>query len=281
MFSASGYSGIDASAARNRPMAASRSPPCASSAPRSLLASARSGLQDERALERGAGPGRLPASGEQSAETIQRRGARVRLGRALERDHGGTLESVIEKLPAVRQVVAERQSGIERSLKGHGASEALGRRHVDRARVLHDLADVHAIAVDLHDVAAPIEEQTRGQTQILPIHEQMPVEDGVAQAHFRSGHDHRRAPEEGYAAMPDPEDHDGDGDRSHAGPGQRLCAAPERLERRACRAHVERPQQDDCRLSSQRRERTRPRRRVRQRKVRRRKRLVHPGGTWR
>ena len=112
-------------------------------------------LQDEGALERGAGPDRLPASGEQRAQTIQRRRARVRLGRALERHHRGTLESAIEKFPAVRQVVAERQSGIERSLKGQGSSEALGRRHVDRARVLHDLVDVHAIAVDLHDVAAP------------------------------------------------------------------------------------------------------------------------------
>ena len=51
---------------------------------------------------------------------------------------------------------------------------------------------------------------------------------------------------------------DGNGDRSHAGPGQRLRAAPKRLERRACRDHVGRPEQDDRRLSSQRRKRTRP-----------------------
>ena len=165
-------------------MAASRSPSCARSAPRSLLASARSGCSDESALEGYPGADLLPAPGEQSAQTIQRGGARVRLDRALERRHGGTLQSVVEQFPAVRQIVAERQSEIERSPKGHGAVETLGRRPVDRARVLHDLVDVHVIAVDPDDVAGPIEEQARGQAQVLSIHEQMPIEDGVAQAHL-------------------------------------------------------------------------------------------------
>ena len=173
-------------------MAPSRSPACASCAPRSLLASARSGC---RASARSYAA-RARTVSPLLASSVPRRYSVDAPGFAWaarsNADHGGTLESLIEKVPAVRQVVAERQSGIERSLKGHGSSEAFGRRHVDRARVLHDLVDVHAIAVDLHDVAAAIEEQARGQTQILPIHEQMPVEDGVAQAHFTSGNDHRR-----------------------------------------------------------------------------------------
>ena len=168
-------------------MAASRSPPCASSAPRSLLASARSGCR-ARARSNAA---RARTVSPLLASRVPRRYSVEAPGFAWaarsNADHRGSLQPVIEKFPAVRQVVAERQSGIERSLKGHGPVEALGRRHVDRARVLHDLVDVHAIAVDLHDVAARIEEQARGQTQILPIHEQMPVEDGVAQAHLRSG----------------------------------------------------------------------------------------------
>ena len=89
------------------------------------------------------------------------------------------------------------------------------------------------------------------------------------------------APEEGSQRRLIRRRIDGNGDRSHAGPGQRLRAALERLERRACRDHVGRPQQDDRRLSSQRRERTRLAGEVRERKVRRRKRFVHPGGTWR
>ena len=67
------------------------------------------GLQRERALERGPRPSRLAAPREQRAQAIQRRRARVRLRGALERGHRGSLESLIEKLPAVRQVVAQRQ----------------------------------------------------------------------------------------------------------------------------------------------------------------------------
>ena len=160
-------------------MAASRSPALREQCPEIVVGLGEIRFEGERVLERRAGPGGLAASGEQRAESIQRGRTRVRLGRALERRHGGTLESVVEKLAAVRQVIAERQPEIERSRKGHGASEALGRRHVDRARVRHDLVDVHAVAIDLHDVAARIDEQARGQTQVLAVHEQMAVEDRV------------------------------------------------------------------------------------------------------
>ena len=92
-------------------MAPSRSPPLREQRAEIVVGLGQIRLQDERALERGAGADRLPASGEQRAQTIQRRGARVRLGRALERDHRGALEPAVEKLPAVRQVVAARQPG--------------------------------------------------------------------------------------------------------------------------------------------------------------------------
>ena len=69
---------------------------------------------------------------------------------------------------------------MERAAERYGPGEPLGRWRVDRRPRLYDLVDVHAIAVDPHDVAARIEQQARGQTQILPVHEQMPVEDRVA-----------------------------------------------------------------------------------------------------
>jgi hypothetical protein len=154
LFNASGYSGIDASAARNRVIAASRSPPARQQCTEIVAGLGEIRFERESILERAAGLVRLAASRQQRTQTVQRGRTRVRLGRTLECGHGGTLESVVEKLAAVRQVIAAGQPEIERARKRYGASEALGRRHLDRPRVRHDLVDVHAVAIDLDDIAA-------------------------------------------------------------------------------------------------------------------------------
>ena len=105
----------------------------------------------------------------------------------------------------------------------------------------------------------------------------MPVQNRVTQADFgRRDHDRHRGsgkhPPRRLITWIVNRDRDG----SHTGLTERTGAARERVERGPSRGHVERPQKDDGRFSSQRGERTRGTGEVPQRKVRRRERLVHP-----
>src|SRR5204862_6076144 len=72
-------------------------------------------LQYQSILECGARLCSLAAFGEQRPEMVQRGSIGARLRRPLECRHGSAIESVVEQLAAVRQVIAQLQSRIELS----------------------------------------------------------------------------------------------------------------------------------------------------------------------
>jgi len=138
-------------------------------------------LQGERPLVGGPRPPGLAALREQRAEAIERGGVGVRLRRALEGDHRGRFEALIHQLAAVGQEVARRQRARERTGERQGARQAcLGRRSLDGAGVRGDMAGVGHAAIDLDDAAGAVDQERGRQAEILPVHEQVTVDERVA-----------------------------------------------------------------------------------------------------
>src|SRR5918994_3227488 len=79
---------------------------------------------------------------------------------------------------------------MERSREGYGPREALRRRGLDPGNVPQDLGDVHPVAVRLDDPPLRVEEEGRGQPKVLPVHEEMAVEDRVAATDVLAGDEH-------------------------------------------------------------------------------------------
>ena len=54
------------------------------------------------------------------------------------------------------------------------------------------MSAISGLLIHLHDSSRLVEQQRCRQTHVLPVHEQVAVDDRVAQAHFRSRHNHRQ-----------------------------------------------------------------------------------------
>ena len=231
-------------------MAAVTSPPCASSAPRSLLASARSGCSASARSNapRARGPPRssraaCPGDRAWTRSGWPARRARMRPPRRAPRDpdRGARVRRASSCAAAAASRTCPGTARLATGVRPAAASIVVTSRRMR--------GNVQLVPIHLDDVARPIEQQGRGQTQVLPVHEQMPVQDRVAQAHFSARHhDRQRGP-----ASPAP----------HA-PARRACrprsaSAPtpawvsarvparERLERIDAAAHAGRPEEHDRR----------------------------------
>ena len=239
-------------------------------------------LQGQGPLEGGPGLGGLTALHEKSPETVEGRRGRAALRRPLERHERGRLETLIQKLASVGEVVAHSGGGMERPRKRQAAREPPGSGGLDPGHVPEDLGGVHAVAVGLDDPPFRVEQEGGRQLQVLTIHEEMAVEDRVAEADLFAGqHDGHRRDVRGRGADPR---HvgtgvEGDGEDTDSGPGESLRSPGEVAEGGAGRGGRGGPQEDDGGPPAQRGQGARLAAEVRQREIGCGEWLVEPGPT--
>ena len=177
------------------------------------------------------------------------------------------------------EVVALRRAEEERAGKGHGPRQALGGRSVDLRHVLGDSRGRDALSIHLLDLSLPVQEEERGQAQVLAAVEEIPAEDGVRSRHLlaRDRHRNRESPNRRPDLCLVRQRVDGEGQDRRAGRGQRRSPARELLERRPGSRRRRGPEQQHDRMAREAGQGALLAGEVLQCKVRGRERLVEPG----